>query len=226
VRFAAAYSVGSRLRFGVGFHTFPGSLRLTSNDIFADTTRYRSITQLNSVSFSGSAWSAGIEADLLPSLHVAVSGRTGGTAKMFVDDSLFTTATIPTRYSGSVSFTGIPGTTVAVRGARERWSQLNGLNYAPALAVDADDISFGVESNGPRIGSFPLLLRVGARRRTLPFAVGTSSVDETSWGGGIGVPIAFDRVTFDIAALRVTRTGVTGVDEHATNLSFGLQVRP
>jgi len=227
VRLALAYAPISRIRFGVGFHTFPGSLRLTSNELFADTTRFQNITQLTGVAFSGKAVSAGMEADLLPSLSVAFSGRKGGTAKMFANDSLLTTATIPDRYSGSIAFSGIPGTVVAIRASHERWSQLGSLTLAHTVAVDANDLSAGIESNGPRIGGgFPLLVRLGVRRRTLPYQVGTSSVQETSFGGGIGVPISLDRVTLDIAALHTSRTGVAGVDEHAYNLSFGLQVHP
>jgi hypothetical protein len=227
VRLALAYAVNQRLRFGAGVHTFPGSMRLTSNEIFPDTTKFRNITQLNQVSFSGRAVSVGMEAALLPTLSVAISGRKGGAAKMFANDSLLTTGTIPTRYSGSIAFTGIPGTMVAVRASHEMWSQLGDLSVAHTVAVDANDLSLGVESNGPRIGGgFPILVRAGVRRRTLPFAVGTSSIQETSFGGGIGIPIAFDRVTLDMAILHEARTGVVGVTEHGYNLSFGLQVHP
>lgn len=227
VRLALAYSVNPRLRFGVGVHTFPGSMRLTSNEIFPDTSKYQNITQLNQVSFSGKAVSFGMEAALIPSVSVALSGRKGGTMKMFANDSLLTSGTIPTRYAGSISFTGIPGTMVAARASRETWSQLSGLSYAQTVAVDANDLSLGVESNGPRIGGgFPILIRAGVRRRTLPFAVGTAEIQETSFGGGIGIPIAFDRVTLDMALLHEARSGVAGVNEHGYNLSFGLQVHP
>ena len=227
VRLAAAYAVSARFRIGVAFHTFPGSLRLTSNEIFADTTKYSNITQLTGVAFSGKAVSAGFEADVLPSLTVSASAEKGGTAKMFANDSLLTTGTIPDRYSGSVIFSGIPGTLVAVRASHQRWSQLSGLTLAKTGAVDANDFSAGVESSGPRFGGgYPLLLRLGIRRRTLPFTVGTSQVQETSFGGGLGVPITLDRVTLDMSLLRSNRTGVADVSEHAYNLSFGLQVRP
>ncbi|HEY7899532.1 MAG TPA: hypothetical protein VIC03_14055 [Gemmatimonadaceae bacterium] len=226
VRFALAYAPISRIHVGIALHAFPGSMQLTSNELFPDTAQYRSITQISEISFSGNAFSAGVEAEVLPGLSVAVSGRKGGTAKMFANDSLLTTAHIPDSYSGSIAFTGIPGTTFAIRGQHDRWSQLNSLSYVGTTATDANDVSAGVESNGPRLGGFPLLLRIGARRRTLPFQVGTQSVQETSFGGGIGVPIAYDRVTFDIAALHTSRTGVAGVTERAYNLSFGLQVHP
>lgn len=227
VAITAAYAVNSRLRFGLAFHTFPGSERLTSNELFADTTRYRNITQVTEVSYSGMAVSAGMIADVLPSLSVAVSGRKGGTAKLFGNDSLLTTGTIPDRYAASIGFTGIPGTTIAARASHERWSQIGSLSTLNTVAVDANDVSLGLESSGPKLGGgYPMLLRLGIRRRDLPFAVGTAVVQETSFGGGVGIPISYDRVILDMSLLRQTRTGVANVDEHAYSLSFGLQVQP
>ncbi len=227
VRFSAAYAVNSRLVFGVGFHTFPGSERVTSNELFSDTTKYQNITQVTIVSYSGTAVSAGMIADVLPSLSIALSGRRGGGAKLFANDSLLTTGSIPDQYSGSISFTGIPGTTVAFRASHEDWSQIGSLSTLHTIAVDANDFSFGVESAGPRLGGgYPVLLRLGIRQRTLPFDVGTDMVKETSIGGGIGIPISFDRVSLDMSLLRANRTGVANVTEHAYNLSFGLQVHP
>jgi hypothetical protein len=227
VRASAAYAVNSRLVFGVGFHTFPGSERVTSNELFTDTTKYQSITQVTVVSYSGTAFSAGMVATVLPSLNISLSGRKGGNAKMFGNDSLLTTGTIPDQYSGSISFTGIPGTTLAFRASHESWSQIGSLSTLHTLAIDANDFSFGVESSGPRLGGgFPVLIRLGVRQRTLPFDVGADMVKETSFGGGIGIPISFDHVTLDMAILRANRTGVPDVSEHAYNLSFGLQVHP
>jgi hypothetical protein len=150
---------------------------------------------------------------------------------MYAGDTVLTTAHAPDRYSGSIAFSGLPGTVVAVRAGREMWSRLGSLSTAGAPAVDANEVSAGLESFGPRLGGgYPILVRLGVRHRTLPFPVvtssGNSTVTETSFGGGLGIPIAFDRVTLDIAALRSSRSGVPGVTEHAYNLSFGLQVHP
>jgi len=227
VRLAAAYAVNARLRFGLAFHTFPGSERLTSNELFGDTTKYQNITQVTIVSYSGTAVSAGMEADVLPSLSLALSGRKGGNIKMFGNDSLLTMATIPTQYSGTLAFSGIPGTLVAFNATHANWSQIASLSTLHTIAIDANDFSFGVESSGPHVGGgFPVLLRLGIRRRTLPFQVGADAVQETSFGGGIGIPISYNRVTLDMALLRANRSGVANVSEHAYNLSFGLQVRP
>jgi hypothetical protein len=226
LRFGAGYEVNKRFRVGLAAHGYTGSTRVTASELFTDTLRYRDITQVANLSYTGTAVSAGMEFDVLPKLNVAMSARKGGSATMYVGDTVLAHGNIPDRYSASVSFEGLPGTLVAARYARERWSQMAALSTTGSSAVDASDMSVGLESAGPRIGGFPLLVRLGIRRRDLPFPVNGATVKETQFGGGLGIPVAFDRVTFDIAALRSNRTGVAGVDEHAYNLSFGLRVRP
>lgn len=230
LRLAAAYALNARVRFGIAFHGYTGSDRVTASNIFPDTLRYRTVTQVSDLAFTGTAVAAGLDVEMPGNFEVAVSGQKGGTARMYAGDTVLATAHAPDRYSGSIAFTGLPGTVIAVRGGRELWSRMAGLSTTGAPAVDANEISAGLESFGPRIGGYPILVRLGARRRTLPFpvvtATGTSDVQETSFGGGLGIPIAFDRVTLDISALRSSRTGVAGISEHAYNLSFGLQVHP
>ncbi len=225
---AAGYTPIGRLRVGLGLHGYTGSTRVTARDIFADTLRYRNISQTTQLSYSGAAISGGVILDIVPQLSVAVSARKGGSATMYAGDSVLSRGHIPDRYSGTVSFQGLPGTLIAVRGSRERWTEIASLSTLKSPAVDATDVSAGLESAGPRVGGLPLLLRAGVRRRTLPFPVPgvANDITETSFGGGLGVPIALDRVTLDLAVLRSSRSGVAGVDEHAYNLSFGLQVHP
>ncbi|MGI8547788.1 MAG: hypothetical protein ACR2M1_10695 [Gemmatimonadaceae bacterium] len=228
LRLAAGYTPVGRLRVGLGLHGYTGSTRVTSRDVFADTLRYRNISQTTSLSYSGTAISGGLIFDIVPQLSVAVSARKGGSATMYAGDSVLSHGRIPDRYSGTVSFQGLPGTLIAVRGSRERWTEIASLSTLKTPGVDATDYSVGLESAGPRVGGLPLLIRAGARRRTLPFTIPgmTSDITETSFGGGLGVPIALDRVTLDLAVLRSSRTGVAGIQEHAYNLSFGLQVHP
>ncbi len=226
LRFAAAYAFNSRIRVGVGFHGYSGSMRVTASDVFTDTLTYRTITQVADLRFGGNAVSAGLEVDVLPQLGIALSGRRGGGITMYANDTTLSSGKVPDEYSGSISFSGLPGTIVAARASHTRWSELNPLATTGGQAMDANDYSVGVESAGPRVGNFPILIRLGGRQRTLPFLVGTSQVKETSYGGGLGIPIAFNRVVFDMSVLRANRTGVPGISEHAYDLSFGLQVHP
>lgn len=227
LRLAGGYAPLARVRVGVGLHGFTGSTRVTSRNAFADTLRYRNISQTSNLSYSGTAISAGLIVDIVPQLSVAVSGRKGGNATMYAGDTVLSRARIPDQYSGTVSFQGLPGTLIAVRGSRERWSQIGSLSTVNAgTAVDATDVSVGLESAGPRVGGLPILVRAGGRHRTLPFTAAGNTITETSFGGGLGIPIALDRVTLDLAVLRSSRTGVPRISEHAYNLSFGLQVHP
>lgn len=226
LRGALAYAVNSRLRFGVGGHLFGGSDRVSFLEEFADTLRFRNFTQRTTLNYRGTALSGGVEADILPSLSVAVSGRSGGTARMYSGDTLLTHGRIPDHYAGSLSFAGIPGTLLAFRMARALWSSMNSLSTSGAHAVDATDVSGGIESSGPKLGDRPILLRLGVRRRTLPFQVGTTTVHETSFGGGVGLPFAQNRAVVDVSLLRSARSGVSGVSETAYDFSFGLRVHP
>lgn len=226
LRLAAGYAPNGRLRIGLGLHGYTGSARVTAQNIFQDTLRFRGISQTTNLTYSGTAISAGVIFDIVPQLTVSASGRKGGTASMTVGDTVLSRAHIPDSYSGTVSYQGLPGTLVALRGSHTSWSQIAALSTQGFRAVDANDVSLGVESAGPRVGGLPILIRAGARRRTLPFPAANNIVTETSFGGGLGVPIALDRVTLDVAVLRNSRSGVPGIDEHAYNLSFGLQVHP
>lgn len=226
LRLAAGYLVTPSIRVGLAAHGYTGSTRVTAAELFPDTLQYRNATEVANVSYGGTAISAGLEVDVLPKLNLAVSGRKGGRATMYVNDTAATRGNIPDRYSGSITFEGLPGTILAARYSRERWSQMASLSASGARATDATDVSVGAESAGPHLGGFPLLLRAGIRKRDLPFLVGGTPVREVSFGGGLGLPIAYDRVTFDLAVLRSNRTGVAGVSERAYNLSFGLRVRP
>jgi hypothetical protein len=230
LRVAFGYQIG-RLRVGVGGHGYTGNNRISLRQEFADTLNLRTISQVTRTNYTGSAISGGLEFDVTRTLNVAVSGRVGGKARMYANDTLLSTGDIPNRYAASVSFGGIPQTLIAVRYARELWSSLEPLSVSGARASDATDIAAGVESAGPRIGARAIVLRLGARHRTLPFHVGTTEIKETSFGGGFGIPLGLaqlggDRAGLDFSVLRSARTSVGGVNEHAFNFSFGMRVQP
>jgi hypothetical protein len=231
IRAAVGYQPWSRLRLGAGAHVFAGSNRISVLQEFPDTASFRTISQNTQINYRGTAISGGFEVDLLPTLNLAASARMGNAAKMFANDTVLTRAHIPDRYAASLSFGGIPQTLLAVRYAREEWSALNGLSTSGVTGRDATDIAAGLESAGPRIGARAILLRLGVRRRTLPFDVGTSEVRETSFGGGLGIPVGIavmgpDRAAIDLSVLRSVRSEVSGIQERAFNFSFGLRVQP
>lgn len=230
VRLALAYAINSRIRIGIGGHGYSGSNRIALTQQFADTLDFRDFSETTTLNYTGTAISGGVEVDLLPSLSLALSGKTGGTLRMYTGDTLLSTGRVPNHYAGSLSFQGIPGTLLAVRVAHDQWSSLSSLSTdtsaARSRAIDANDVSAGIESNGPRLGDGPIAIRLGVRVRTLPFEVGTASIHETSFGGGLGVPLGQNHAVIDLSLLHSSRHGVSGFSESAYDFSVGLRVRP
>jgi hypothetical protein len=90
---------------------------------------------------------------------------------------------------------------------------------------DSWDYSFGGEASGPRVLQRTIVMRAGARFRTLPFGFNGEKVSETSFMGGIGVPLARDRAAFDFSLQHASRSAST-IKERGIILSFGLRVSP
>jgi hypothetical protein len=97
--------------------------------------------------------------------------------------------------------------------------------------VDAWDAGLGIEAAGPRVLDRVVLIRLGARYRTLPFVAAGAEVRELSFAGGLGAQFSRNRAAFDITLQRASRSTdasatVGSVRERAFTLSFGLRVRP
>jgi hypothetical protein len=136
------------------------------------------------------------------------------------------TGHIPDHYSGSVSYSGISGATIAVRAAHDSWSSLSSLSSTGIQAFDGWDLSAGAEAAGPRLLQRVIFLRAGARHRTLPFGFNGQQVSETSLMAGLGVPLARDRAGLDFTFQRAARSADASVKETAYIFSFGLRVTP
>jgi hypothetical protein len=142
-----------------------------------------------------------------------------------------TSAHIPDRYGAGISYAGISGATISAQVGRDQWSSLNGLGSADAKAVDAWDTGLGIEATGPRVLDRIVLIRLGARYRTLPFVAAGAEVRELSFAGGLGAQFSRNRAAFDITLQRASRSTdasatVGSVRERAFTLSLGLRVRP
>lgn len=225
VRLALAWARSPALRFGVGAHVFAGSNRLTLSQIFPDSSVFISTTQTARINYVGFAGSLGIEFHPASAIGLAVSGRKGGNIRAQSGDTLLGTGRLPDHYSASMSFDGITGATIAARVAHDSWSSLNGLS--PSLqAFDAWDYSLGAEATGPRVMQRLISVRLGARSRTLPFGFNGQKVSETSFMGGLGIPLTRDRAGLDFALQHASRSAGGNIKERGIILSFGLRVSP
>ena len=226
IRGVLAYAVTPTFRVGLGAHAFTGTNQITLIQHFPDSARFRNLEEASRVSYSGSAFSAGFEFYPSKVLAFGVSGRKGGTIRAESGDTVLATAKAPNRYGASVEYAGWGGVGLSAHVGRDQWSSMGPLASKSVTAYDTWDVGGGLEAEGPHLIGRASLLRLGIRRRTLPFSTTGSSVSEFSIGGGLGIELARSRARLDLGVLRAGRSGGEGVKEHAYILSFGLRVVP
>ncbi len=224
-RVAYAWQFNERVQAGLAFHAYTGANRMTLSRAFDDTTKYGSLSQNTTLSYAGSAISAGLLSRPLPHLYLAASIRVGGAMKTRYDDSLATRGNAPSRYGASITYDGIPGSQLVARFSHEGWSRMRSLGSAALDVRDANDLSLGADIAGPKVQGTPMQFRIGARSRDLPFGFNGSAVKERTLAIGTGTTLARGWATVDVSVQRNDRTA-TGLKERGTILSVGLTVRP
>ncbi len=226
VRVALAWAPRQWIHLGVGAHAITGDNRLASVQVFDDESRFARLSDTSTVTYVGNAFSGGVELYAGRAAVVAASYRHGGPISLKRGDVTLSEARVPDRLALSAAFLGIRGTSIAVRTAKDQWSDLRGLGSPGLRITDAWDSSVGADVLGPRFSGRSLQLRAGARWRTLPFGVGTSDVTERSVSFGAGTLLARGRAAIDLAGIRATRDAGLTTTESAWTLSVGLTVRP
>ena len=235
VRLAVAGPLGNRVRVGVAGHVFTGENRVLTTRTFDDPTRFAGIEETTAVDFRGSAVSAGVEVTPVRGLSLAGSYRLGQGIDATRRDTTVRSATVPDRYGVAVRLDRVSGASFAASWARTRWSDMASLGGSTLRATDGDELRAGVEAVGPKLGDYPVLLRLGAAQRDLPFGLGERDVRETTYGGGFGVPFSGGRAMIDLGLQRASRSlqgAVSGAAdaftarERAWQLSIGLTLRP
>lgn len=226
LRIAVGFVPHVGVRLGMGLHGLTGSDRLSLSDVFQDSLKYGSVSRARVVTYSGAAVSFGAELFSLDKGSIAMSYRRGFGLNTSVQDTSISHASAPDRFGVSAAFTGISGTTLAVRAAHDSWSRMNGLGGSGANGVDSWDTGAGADVQGPRIGDYVVMLRAGGRWRTLPFQANGQPVKEQSWSAGLGSSLSQGRVHVDLAAVHSARSALVGTKESAWTLSAGLMIRP
>jgi hypothetical protein len=237
VRIALAWAPVAWLRAGLGAHALTGRNRLTVVDRFADSVTYDPFAQQTSISYGGSAVSGGVELRAGRAASLAASVRVGGAIRARSGDTTLSRASVPNRFGLSVAYLGIANSAIALRTSYDKWSSLGALGRPGLRAVDAWDTSLGADFAGPRLGTARvIMLRAGARWRTLPFTAGSIDagsgtteqrrVRERSVSFGAGTAFARGRASFDVGAVRAARDAGLAIDERAWILTIGMAVRP
>lgn len=225
-RFAVAYRLHPKVVIGAGLHLLSGENRLNLKRQFDDSVRYGTLSRDISLTYSGTAASAGIVVSPFRRLSLAGSYRQGGSMKLRVVDTLRTAAHVPSRFGVGARLEPISGVTLLVGADRTEWSRMNGLGSPSAAAQDTWEYSTGVEFAGQRLRNAPWTYSLGYRQRDLPFAAAGAPVNERIFAGGLGIPIAGPRGMLELALQRAVRDATTTVSERAWLLSVGFVVRP
>jgi hypothetical protein len=229
VRVALAWVARSWLRVGIAGHAITGDNRLRNSQRFDDSVRFAPLVDTSTVTYVGSAVSAGVSVFAGSVAGFAASYRKGGTMTVKHGDETLGKATVPDRMSFSAAFLGIRGTSIAARASKDTWSNMKGLGSSTLPIADEWDTSVGADVAGPRIAGRSLQLRAGGRWRTLPFGLPTSQVKENSVSFGVGTLMARNRDALDLAGIRSVREPVsTTIDlrETAWTVSVALTLRP
>lgn len=233
VRLALAWAPTTWLRVGGAGHVITGDNNLRRTEAFDDTTRFAVLVDTQTVTYTGTAYSAGFDLSAGGIATFSGSYRKGGPLSIKHADTTLRTGHVPDRLSLGAAFIGLHGAVIGVRTSRDKWSNMASL-AAPGLPVtDAWDSSIGADVVGPRVLGSLLQVRAGARTRTLPFgspgAGGAASADvkENSFSFGVGTGLAHGRATLDAAAIHASRSAAnTALSEKAWTLSVGVSVRP
>ncbi|GJG87658.1 hypothetical protein tb265_28390 [Gemmatimonadetes bacterium T265] len=220
------------LRVGAAVHRLTGRNRLVTGRSFADTTQFGAVSDSSTLSYTGSAVSVGAEVTPVRGFSIAGSARRGGRLRAERNDTVVARADTPDRLGIGVRIDRITGASISASYARTNWSSMRGLGSSTLDARDTHELMGGVEALGPSLGSTPVILRAGARRRTLPFGIDGAQIRETAYTGGLGLPFAGGRAIGDLALQRSIRdpeaatTALQNVRERAWTLSLGFTLRP
>jgi len=224
-RVAFGWQFTERLQAGLAFHALSGANRLKISRTFTDSGTFGPLSQLSTLSYSGSAVSGGVVVLPLPHLFFAASGRIGGAMATRYGDSVVTRGHAPDRYGMSLLYDGIPGSQIAVRYSRDLWSRMRSLGSSSLAVNDAEELSAGLDVAGPKFQGIASQVRFGGRVRDLPFGWNGNAVKEKTTAVGGQLPLARGWASVDVSVQWSKRTAGP-VTEHGTSFSVGLTVRP
>lgn len=227
LRLAEAWTNRSWLSLGFGIHGISGRNVVSTGRQFPDSSQFSSFAASRTLSYSGSAMSAGAEIIAAQKAVLGVTYRRGGRLRARTSDTVIAQGNVPDHFGMSLAYIGLQGSTFALRAAHDGWSSMDPMIENAGHAHDSWDLSGGAEVAGPRVSNQSILIRTGFRTRTLPFEAVAQQVHEKSVSLGSGVALSGGRVSIDITGVRQWRdTSLPSIRERAWTLSLSLTARP
>jgi hypothetical protein len=225
VRFGIGYLLTTGLAVGAGAHVITGQNRVGQAREFTDD-RFLPYEESATLGFTGTAFSAGVNWRPVRTLGLGVSARKGAKLTARIADTVIGRGDVPDRVGAAVRFDGIRGATIAARYDWTGWSSVDAIGTSSLTARDTREFGGGAEVLGPRFGGSAVLVRLGARRRDLPFALNGGAIHETVIGGGLGIPVSRERAALDWSLERAARSGDgLSARERAWLVGFGFTLR-
>lgn len=232
IQFGGAMQLTRWLRVGSAIGIVTGENRVKTarsivpdSGVRVDTVSYGTISEQSTATFGGNALSFGVDVAPTKKLSFAASGRIGFRMRAELTDSTRRTADVPNRAGAAVRWE-VGGGNIAARYDWSGWSAMKGLGGS-APVFDTKEMGIGAELPGPKVPGGQMLVRLGVRRRDLPYGVSGRQPKENILGGGFGFPIGFGRAQLDLGLERAARTvpGLPNVRENGVIASFGFRLR-
>jgi hypothetical protein len=226
LRLSAGWSWKS-LRLGVAAVGVTGEQSVARSRAFPESSGFGSVLDSSRVGFQGVGAAFGAAWRPLEHLLIGGSWRVGGFLDAVRRDTAISSASVPDRLGVGVLYDGIAGTVLSASVERINWSAMNGLGSASAVAQDVTNWAVGAEVISGSFRAAPIFWRVGYSGRALPFLLRDLSVTERILSGGVGIPVAGEAITVDVAVQRAQRRIPGGAAaEDGTALTVGLTIRP
>jgi hypothetical protein len=219
----AGYRITSALSVGLGLHYYLGSTRLTAQRIFVNTA-FETVSEQSQTDFRG----AGVGAGLMWTtgrLDLAASGRLNGTLRSHNTSGQIARTHLPTQLGLGLRWQAVPGVYLAGSAQYDGWARAAGDLGGGNAAQNVWAFGAGAEVTSATIIRVRTPLRLGYRRRTMPFPTVGFTIRETALSGGLGFSFASDRTTADFGFESDTRRAGPA-KETFRSIFIGVTVRP
>ena len=219
------YQVRENVFVGLGLHYYLGSTRLLAQRAF-DNRAYNDILETSLTDYRGAGIAAGITASR-GKLDFAASARLNGRLRSANLTDLVAYTPLPVQLAIGLRLQAVPGVYLAGQAQWDGWSRANAALTAGGGEQALDVWTFSVGAEVPRFAllKFTTPLRIGYRSRQLPFTSLGEAINEWAVSGGIGMSLARDRTTIDLAIESGSRAAGTS-SESFKSIFIGLTVRP
>ena len=229
VRAAIAWTPRSWIRLGVGGHQIMGDNRLRSTQLFDDSARFAAIIDTSTITYVGTAVSAGATLFIKNTVGLAASYRKGDSMSVKHADTTLSKANVPDRMSVSLAYIGIRGTTIAARTSKETWTEMRGLG-SPTLPInDTWDYERRRRRARSSIGAARDPGACGCALAHAPVRTATSEITRRPRRSGsapCSLAAASRSTSTGIRAIREPVSSDSELRETAWTLSTGLTIRP